>query len=424
MRKYHKIIIKSEKKYKKSKGCLILSCTKEKIKVLKMSPKIEKIIVKYITKSATSSDLDILSEWIKIPENKAVFKHYIQTHYAIIYGMNNPDSQKALELLLIKIKKEKSLVYKLKKQPIYKYAAAAVVVGIMVSTYFFKNSFFNNTPIEPIPKIVNTNIIVPGTNKATLTLGDGSIVALEKGNTYQTQNANSNGEEIVYEAEDIKTNEIVYNYLTIPRGGQFHMVLSDGTKVWLNSESQLKYPVSFIKGITREVELVYGEAYFDVSSSTKHQGAKFKVLNQTQEIEVLGTAFNIKAYKDETNIYTTLVEGKVVVKNGESKQNLVPNQQSNLNIENNSISIYNVNVSSEISWIKGVFSFKGKSLKDIMKVISRWYDVDIIFKNKDLEFIKFKGSLDKNQSIEEILTIMKSNTINNYEIIDKTIILK
>ncbi|MEP1487455.1 MAG: FecR domain-containing protein [Algibacter sp.] len=388
-----------------------------------MSPKIEKIIVKYITKSATASDLDTLSEWIKTPANKIAFKDYIQTHYAITYSVNNPDAKKSLERLFLRIKKEKTLVYRLKKQPIYRYVAAAVVVGLMVSTFFFENSFFNSS-VESIPTIVNRSTIVPGTDKATLTLGDGTIVALEKGNNYQIKNANSNGEKIIYEANNKKTKEIVYNHLTIPRGGQFHLVLEDGTEVWLNSESQLKYPVSFTDDATREVELVYGEAYFEVSPSTNHKGAKFKLLNKSQEIEVLGTAFNVKAYKDETNIYTTLVEGKVAVSNAVSKQNLIPNQQLNLDLKNNSITVYKVDVSSEISWIKGVFSFKGKSLKDIMKVISRWYDVDIIFENKDLESIKFKGSLDKNQSIEEILTIMKSNTINNYEIVDKTIILK
>ncbi|MEP5339020.1 MAG: FecR domain-containing protein [Algibacter sp.] len=388
-----------------------------------MSPKIEKIIVKYITKSATASDLDTLSEWIKTPANKIAFKDYIQTHYAITYSVNNPDAKKSLERLFLRIKKEKTLVYRLKKQPIYRYVAAAVVVGLMVSAFFFENSFFNSS-VESIPTIVNRSTIVPGTDKATLTLGDGTIVALEKGNNYQIKNANSNGEKIIYEANNKKTKEIVYNHLTIPRGGQFHLVLEDGTEVWLNSESQLKYPVSFTDDATREVELVYGEAYFEVSPSTNHKGAKFKLLNKSQEIEVLGTAFNVKAYKDETNIYTTLVEGKVAVSNAVSKQNLIPNQQLNLDLKNNSITVYKVDVSSEISWIKGVFSFKGKSLKDIMKVISRWYDVDIIFENKDLESIKFKGSLDKNQSIEEILTIMKSNTINNYEIVDKTIILK
>ena len=248
-----------------------------KLKVLKMSPKIEKIIVKYIIKSATASDLDTLSEWIKTPVNKIVFKDYIQTHYAITYSVNNPDAKKSLERLFLRIKKEKTLVYRLKKQPIYRYVAAVVVVGLMVSTFFFENSFFNSS-VESIPTIVNRSTIVPGTDKATLTLGDGTIVALEKGNNYQIKNANSNGEKIIYEASNKKTNEIVYNHLTIPRGGQFHLVLEDGTEVWLNSESQLKYPVSFTDGVTREVELVYGEAYFEVSPSTNHKGAKFKLL--------------------------------------------------------------------------------------------------------------------------------------------------
>ncbi|MEP1487463.1 MAG: FecR family protein [Algibacter sp.] len=320
-------------------------------------------------------------------------------------------------------KRREKPVFVLYNKTWYKYAAAAVFVGIMVSTYFLKNSFFN-TPVESIPTIVNTNVIEPGTGKATLTLEDGSVVALEKGNTYQTQNANSNGEKIIYEAGNKKTKKIVHHYLTIPRGGEFHMVMADGTEVWLNSESQLKYPISFIEGVTREVELVYGEAYFDVSPSTNHKGAKFKVLNRSQEIEVLGTEFNIKAYKDETNIYTTLVEGKVVVNNGVSKQNLMPNQQSNLDLRNNSIIVAEINVESEISWKKGIFSFEGKTLNDIMIVLSRWYDVDIVFENKDLKSVKFNGILDKSQSIEEILLVMKSSSINNYEIKNKTITLK
>ena len=200
--------------------------------------------------------------------------------------------------------------------------------------------------------------------------------------------------------------------------------MSDGTEVWLNSETQLKYPVNFVKGQTREVELVYGEAYFDVSPSTEHGGSKFRVMNNAQEVEVLGTEFNIKAYRDDTNVYTTLVEGKVVVGNGDLEQYLTPNQQSNINLENNSIKVTVVDVDVETSWKNGIFSFKGMPLKNIMKVISRWYDVDVVFENKELESIKFKGVLDKYQSVEEILNIMTSSTINNYEIKDKTIILR
>ena len=303
-----------------------------------------------------------------------------------------------------------------------KYAVAAVVIGILATSYFLSDNSFS-TPQESIPNNV-VNTVEPGTDKATLTLEDGSVVALQKGNVVQTQNANSDGEKIVYEAVGGKPKEMVYNYLTIPRGGQFNVVLSDGTEVWLNSETQLKYPVNFVEGQVREVELVYGEAYFDVSPSTEHGGSKFKVLNNAQEVEVLGTEFNIKAYRDDTNVYTTLVEGKVAVGNGELKQYLTPNQQSHLNLENNSLKVRVVDVNVETSWKNGIFSFKGMPLKDIMKVISRWYDVDVVFENKELESLKFKGVLDKYQSIEEILNIMTSSTINNYEIKNKTLILR
>lgn len=309
-----------------------------------------------------------------------------------------------------------------KTYSILKYAAAAVVIGILTTSYFLSDIRYN-TPQQNIPKNV-VNTVEPGTDKATLTLEDGTVVALQKGNAVQTQNANSDGEKIVYQALGEKPKEIVYNYLTIPRGGQFNVVLSDGTEVWLNSETQLKYPVNFVEGQVREVELVYGEAYFDVSPSTEHGGSKFRVMNNAQEVEVLGTEFNIKAYKDDTNVYTTLVEGKVVVGNGDLKQYLTPNQQAHLNLENNSIKVWVVDVNVETSWKNGIFSFKSMPLKDIMKVISRWYDVDVVFENKELESIKFKGVLDKYQSIEEILNIMTSSTINNYEIKNKTLILR
>jgi ferric-dicitrate binding protein FerR (iron transport regulator) len=212
--------------------------------------------------------------------------------------------------------------------------------------------------------------------------------------------------------------------LTIPRGGQFFIELSDGTKVWLNSESQLKYPVNFREGELREVELVYGEAYFDVSPSAAHNGAKFKVVNQVQDVEVLGTEFNIKAYRDEQNIYTTLVEGKVEINTSSIKKILVPNEQSSFNKISNNMSVSVVDVKTEVSWKTGVFSFKSKTLKDIMNVIARWYDVDVVFENKELELLKFKGVLEKKQPIEEILLIMKSNTITDYEIKDKVITIR
>ncbi|WP_242083160.1 FecR family protein [Aestuariivivens sediminis] len=338
------------------------------------------------------------------------------------------NKEKAWEAIEVKSKlaqRRPKRVFKLLYRSWHKYAAAAVVVGILATTYFFKdNLFITSVEKEVSPTIVNTNTIEPGTDKAVLTLEDGSQISLEKGNNLQTNNAISNGEEIVYKNSDSELVELVYNHLTVPRGGQFVIELSDGTKVWLNSESQLKYPVNFIEGQAREVELVYGEAYFDVSPSSEHNGAKFKVLNKVQEVEVLGTEFNIKAYKNETNVYTTLVEGKVAVNFESTQQYLKPNQQSNLNVKTKNIMVSDVDVYDEISWKEGVFSFDRKPLYEIVKVLSRWYDVEIIFKNTNLKTVKFNGILEKNQSIEEILSIMKSTSINNYVITDKTIILE
>ncbi len=386
-----------------------------------MNKKIEELIVKYITNSATAADLDTLTHWISNPSNERLFKEYIKTYYAIICSMNKTDHQKTVEQLLRIIRKEKSFAYRLKTKAIYKYAAAAsVAILITAGIWFFKTSNTESQFVEPI--IVN-NQIETGSDKATLTLEDGTVVALIKGQTYQTQNATSNGEQIVY--NNSTSQELVNNYLTTARGEQFQITLADGTQVWLNSETQLKYPVSFTDGKSRQVELVYGEAYFDVSPSPEHNGSKFQVYNNNQEVEVLGTEFNIKAYKEETNIYTTLVEGKVAVTSGGINKILEPSQQSNLDILANTITIKTIEVYDEISWKDGIFSFEGKTLKDIMKTLSRWYDLEVVFANEELENIRFVGSLNKEQDIVNILNDIKNfGVIKNYEINNKTITLR
>tara|TARA_R110002051_G_scaffold273456_1_gene334102 strand:- start:159 stop:1328 length:1170 start_codon:yes stop_codon:yes gene_type:complete len=316
--------------------------------------------------------------------------------------------------------KRKSKVRKL----YWQYAAAAAVIGIISTTFFFKDNLFKNINDKPI---ISNAPIQSGTDKATLTLEDGETITLAKGTKYQTASASSNGEKIIYQEatknkQPTNNNQIAYNYLTVPRGGQFQITLSDGTKVWLNSESQLKYPVSFADGKTRKVELVYGEAYFDVSPSTNHKGAKFEVINKDQNIEVLGTEFNVKAYKDETNIYTTLVEGKVAISYKDQKENLTPNQQAKYNLKTNKFKINTVEVYNEISWKDGIFSFEDKPLKEMMKVLSRWYDVEVEFKNKEAEKEEFIGVLRKEQNLNNILEtiknfgIIKEYTINNKKI--------
>ncbi|OXA84174.1 FecR family protein [Flavobacterium hibernum] len=302
----------------------------------------------------------------------------------------------------------------------FKVIAAASVLMLISLTLLFN---VDKTTKGTLPVAVNKKIEI-GSDKATLTLEDGSVIALEKGETYTTGNVSSNGEKIVYNSKNV-TKAISNNTLTIPRGGQFFIQLADSTKVWLNSESQLKYPVAFVDGEIRQIELVYGEAYFEVSPSTKHKGSRFKVKTQSQNVEVIGTEFNIKAYRDETSMYTTLVKGKVAISNATVKEFLEPSQQSKINFNSNTISISKVDVYNEISWRKGLFVFKGMPLKDIAKVLSRWYDVDIVFADPALGNVKFNGVLNKNQKLEDILTTIKNiNFINAYEIKDHKVILK
>ncbi len=301
----------------------------------------------------------------------------------------------------------------------WKYAGAASVM-LLIAVAFFKDASIG---FEKTEVAVATVPIEMGNSKALLTLGDGSVIALNEGEAFESNNMSSNGEEIVY--TDTRANKKPeYNLITIPRGGQFSITLSDGTQVWLNSESQLKYPVHFVKGENRVVELVYGEAYFDVTPSSEYQGSGFKVFNNQQEVDVLGTEFNIKAYQDEVNIYTTLVEGNVAIRYSGKNIKLKPSQQSIIDSNNNAV-VKTVDVFNEVSWKDGVFSFENKTLKEIMKVLSRWYDVTIVFENESIAEELFFGVLDKDQNVEEILNSIKNfEIIKDYEIRNKTVKLK
>lgn len=299
-----------------------------------------------------------------------------------------------------------------------KYGVAAAVI-VFVAIFAFLNNGSGSVVLEDA--IVNTSIEI-GSNKAVLTREDGSNVTLEKGAQLVLSNLESNGEELIYSNKNSETKEIAYNYLTIPRGGQFFVKLSDGTQVWLNSESKLKYPVAFVDGKKRMVELLYGEAYFDISPSTAHKGSKFMVTNNNHEIEVLGTEFNVKAYYNESDITTTLVEGKVNIKYQGKDHILLPNQQSVLDRSTNTITFKEVDVFHEISWKEGIFSFNNKTLKEIMVVLSRWYDFNVEFKNKTIENELFVGTLGKHEKIEDILRNLKElGIINKYEFHEKNI---
>jgi transmembrane sensor len=373
-----------------------------------------KLIDKYLEGKTSLEELKLLLNYYESFQKKNDWVEALGTEKSI--------KNKMLKSILDSLKDEKTkkpIIISLIKSNVFRYSVAATVLSFVLLNLFTKKpSSFENEGVLSQNKSIQI-----AAEKSFLTLNNGTEISLDNIQNYEGETLSISGKEIIYKTIKSNAKDVPYNYLTISRGEQFSLKLSDGTQVWLNSETKLKYPVSFINGEDRKVELVYGEAYFDVSPSTEHKGSRFKVFNQFQEIEVLGTEFNIKAYKDESKIFTTLVEGKVSIDVNGKKQNLIPSEQSVLNIKNSDININKVNVYNELSWKEGVFIFKDKSLYEIMKVISRWYDIDFVFEDKELENLTFNGKLLKSQTLEEILNFIKLNNIE-FEIIDKMIIFK
>ncbi|MCK0132141.1 FecR family protein [Flavobacteriaceae bacterium F08102] len=387
-----------------------------------MNQNIEQLIIKFLNKSASVSELDLLEKLLEDKNNQVVFKELVRVNHLLNRTVFDIQSEDLLQVLLEKLRNEKKQSLRVKRNKRITYVAAAVLI-MSLGIGLFMRKYTTSDSLKPV--IINSNINV-GTNKAVLTLEDGSNITLEKGNQYKAENVQSNGEKLVYHEDKTAINalDVRYNTLTIPRGAQFYLQLPDSTKIWLNSDSQLRYPTTFRKAETRSIELVYGEIYLEVAPSKKHNGMHFKVRSRDQEVEVLGTEFNIKAYKEEQKTYTTLVNGSISLHVDGNVKLLHPNEQAVVSL-NQSIKISPIEVYDEISWKDGVFSFKGKTLEKIMTVLSRWYDIDFIFENPSLKGMKFVGVLGKNQEITEILKTLKNiGTITNYQINDKTVILK
>jgi hypothetical protein len=360
------------------------------------------VVTKFLFQESDHTELEQLDILLKDTKNSAVFNQFVRTEYLTTLCMGEYNLNKAKELINDKVKKSEK-----KRKAIFfrKIAIAASVLLIAGLSVFQLTDKKNSTVVE------NNSIIEIGTNKAILTLENGNQVALGEGENYKTDVAISNGEELVYASHNKNTSsneDVLFNYLTIPKGGQFFVQLADGTKIWLNSDSKLKYPTKFVEGKTRKVELVYGEAYLQVSPSTEHKGAIFNILTKTQEVNVIGTEFNIKAYNDDDVISTTLVEGKILVQNGDTKKILKPNQQSKISKDSSFIAVKEIDATHEISWVNGMFAFNEESLGEMMKVLSRWYNVEVIFESAERKDFVFTGVLERTKSFVDILELIEA----------------
>jgi transmembrane sensor len=298
---------------------------------------------------------------------------------------------------------------KIKRIKFYKHLAAACVIIFFLSLsglWIYQTYYKSNENLT----LSKSEVIIPGGKLARMQFEDDSFiefedikqdtVLLDKGIHIKV----SDKGDVSYELIN-KTKSIQYTTVYTPRGGEYTLTLADGSRVWLNSESKIKYPLVF-NNESREVE-IEGEVYFDVESkSLGNRKIPFKVKTKTQIIEVLGTEFNVNAYYD--NIYTTLVEGSVAVKNITNQENIIlaPNQQSEFNTANGSIEKSNVDPYYFIAWKSGKFAFKSATIQQVMADLARWYDVEVIYQG-DFRNITYSGSISRLENFEEVLKLIE-----------------
>jgi ferric-dicitrate binding protein FerR (iron transport regulator) len=209
---------------------------------------------------------------------------------------------------------------------------------------------------------------------------------------------------LAYNAANGNSKEIVYNTLSTPRGGQYQLILQDGTKVWLNSSSSIHFPTTF-RGRERKVAIT-GEAYFEVA---KNSAMPFKITVKDVEVRVLGTHFNIMAYDDENSINTTLLEGSVKISKGSSNKMLAPGEESIVN-KNGDINVIVADIEEVMAWKNGWFQFNAADIQKVMRQISRWYDVEIVYEGK-IPISHFSGMISRGNNISQVLAILKAGGV-------------
>ena len=297
--------------------------------------------------------------------------------------------------------------------------AASILLVISIGLYFYTHRspglVFVKQEQSPKPQIIS-----PGGDKAVLTLSDGSRIILDHAKNGVLANQEgvriqktSDGK-LLYtfaNSEDsphLHTTGEIYNKIETPAGGKYQINLPDGSKVWLNASSSLRFPAIFV-GNTREVELT-GEAFFDVA---KNKNKPFKVITKDQVVEVLGTQFNINSYSDEDAIKTTLIEGSVKVIYKDQIVLLSPGQQFRPN--NLSLKIVHADTDEVIAWKNGYFLFKNEDIQSVMRKLSRWYDVEVNYSG-EMPKVGFGGNISRSKDISEVLDVLQLTNAVHFKV--------
>ncbi len=278
---------------------------------------------------------------------------------------------------------------------------------------------------KPIVATVQSDSILPGSLKAELILANGERIVLDsearskemEALGIKLENDTVNGL-LKYEAGAVDNSiGMKYNTLNVPKGGEYSLILPDGSRVWLNSETTLRFPVQFAGG--KRVVYLSGEAYFQVKKDTS---AAFHVCTKQQKITVLGTTFNVSAYENDRFTETTLIEGKVAVEGGAERVVMKPSEQYILDKRSGVGELKEVETEFYTSWIDGKFYFTSFTFEEIVKKLERWYDFTMIYEEDDIRQMRFSGVINKHRPIEEMLRFLEKTTDIHFKISGKNIV--
>lgn len=381
------------------------------------------LIEKYLAGSATDEERSIVNKWYQSYQDENIE----------VAGSDISSKEKTelriKERLLATIRENESENRKGINKWWIRSAAAVLLTGLAVYLFIASGNKKQNTAVAETP-VIQKEEIIPGGNKALLKLADGSTIILDSAaNGLLSQQGGikvqklSNGL-LAYTINGklvTENDQVFYNTITTPRGGQYQVTLSDGTQAWLNAASSIRFPVVFT-GTERKVEIT-GEAYFEVA---KNKAMPFKVTAGSSEVEVLGTHFNINSYTDEPYIKTTLLEGSVKVTvpasaAGQSPKILQYGQQTAVNKEGKISVLNNADLEEAVAWKNGRFQFKSADLKTILRQISRWYDADVEYRGN--VNIHFTGQLPRNDNVNKVFEKLALTGEVNFKVEGKKIIV-
>lgn len=360
---------------------------------------ISTLITKFLNENISEEENAFLKDWLaENSSNQQFFDELVQTDKIQrgIKLLENIDYDKGWKAVITKQRKPRA------KTLNYIYRAAAVILAVLAISFFFLDNTSDNKRVvtSRAPKKID---LLPAESAAQLQLADGSILNLDN-QSFSIEELNgveveSQNGQLVYTNKDFTpfNTKLIYNILSVPKKGFYKVTLSDGTNVWVNSDSKLSYPVKF--NATNRIVKLSGEAYFEVS----HDSARpFSVEVADGTIRVLGTKFNVNTYKNQST--TTLLEGSVIVQVSNKQKKLVPGQKAL--IKSDDIDVSDADIQKDMAWKNGKFVFRKETIDDVMDEVARWYNIEVEYKGKDLDK-RFTGDISRSLELPEVLEMLR-----------------